>query len=545
MAVGSANFTNTALGKGRQYEELLVYDSSYNNNLCELFLDRFDRIYKNSLEFLSETTKKKLKNYIIKTDAVFFLTTDEKTDTIVDRITDATSVVTSAQPLVIEVMEEKQRLEEKILEIERIEKIVEQVTKKHKDGYIFESKEKLRNLKDKLKEFVTKTHKKTEELIDKRNWLYFNRSDQRVYIKEGENAILYTSEESQEKIKEELIKLGNFIESYFIFGSQKDREVLKRCFESVLFAFVSPFIWLMRRELKKDKAEEKVAEIPVILILGGLANTGKTKLLLFINKLLGNRFEVFNYRDIYHRNQRILYDLFGTENLFPILVDEIYDNFFKGEGERLIKSLTNILVDPHPCLLGTSNIGFSAEAQVIRRIYYLHFESPFSEDRNLKKNADSYFEEKVGFVDDYLFKVFSFRFIKLMQNGDYFRLEDPLWGGRRVFRELYEEVGLAIPDFVGERPYGDYYKTGSIEWQALFLTKKDEFKEMKDAGETYLVIDLRSLYDARDAEQLKNKLPPSVVKSPGTPMIIYKKRFYDFIGYKEGFGRKIIHFLKR
>jgi len=55
---------------------------------------------------------------------------------------------------------------------------------------------------------------------------------------------------------------------------------------------------------------------------------------------------------------------------------------------------------------------------------------------------------------------------------------------------------------------------------------------MKDSNETYYVIDLNGIYDAKEAEQLKNKLPPSVVKSPGTPLIVHKKRFLNFIGYK-------------
>jgi hypothetical protein len=48
----------------------------------------------------------------------------------------------------------------------------------------------------------------------------------------------------------------------------------------------------------------------------------------------------------------------------------------------------------------------------------------------------------------------------------------------------------------------------------------------------------KSIYEPRDAEQLKNKLPPSVVKSSGTPLILHKYRFLQFIGQKEGFLKK-------
>ncbi len=545
VAIGSANFTQTAFSNKNQYEELLVYDSSYKPEICQLYLKRFEEIYKNSLEFFTTKTKRKLKDTlktgetaVIQSNSVFIVTTEEKTEMIIEKVNKAASVINSATPLVVEVQTGRAKLEEKLMEIERIEKIVEHVTRKSKSGYSFETKDKLRNLKGKLKEFVSKSHKRSQELLDKRNWLYFNKSNFQFYLKEEDYAVPYVSEMEKDELRDYLTRLTHFIESYYIFSTRKDREVLKRCFEAILFAFTSPFIWMMRREVKKERSEEKVAEIPIILILGGLANTGKTKLLLFINKLLGNNFEVFNYKDVYHRNQRILYDLFNTSNLFPILVDEIYDNFFKGEGERLIKTLTNTLTEPHPCLIGTSNIGFSAEAQVIRRIYYLHFESPFPEDKETKEKADLYFEEKVGHIDDKLFRYFLQKFTEFL-NEKYFKLEDPLYGGRIVFKSLFEEAGLSLPDFISDKPCGDYYKIGSIEWQALYFTKKEAFKKMKEGGEEFLVIDLRSLYDAKDAEQLKNKLPPSIIKSSGTPLILYKDRFFDFIGYREGFIERV------
>lgn len=205
----------------------------------------------------------------------------------------------------------------------------------------------------------------------------------------------------------------------------------------------------------------------------------------------------------------------------------------------MIKSLTNTLTEPHPCLIGTSNIGFSAESQVIRRIYYLHFGSPFSEDRLLKEKAERYFEERVGSVDDFLFRHFLKEFLKRIPEHRMDTLEDPLYLSRKIFRDLFRQTDLAVPDFISERPCGDYYKLGSIEWRAFYLTRRSEFREMRDQGESYLVVDLKSLYEARDAEQLKNKLPPSVVKSSGTPLILHKKRFLEFIGHKEGLWWRI------
>jgi len=538
VMVGSANFTNAAFSNRGQFEELIVYDSFHNPSFCDSYIKRFNEIYKNSVDFLSEKTRKKLQSLILKAENIMIFTPDDRADNIVEKVNRQIQSGGDASTLVVEVMEEKEKAEKRIMEIERIEKIIENVTKKTKDGYSFEQKQKLLTLKEKLKEIVSFSHRKTQEFIDKRNFLYLNPANWEFYIKENEQAVSYDANLTEEKLKENLKKLVNFVNSYWEFAVYKDREVLKRVFEAILFAFTSPFIHRIRKSVKKNKGDEKLAEIPIVLILGGLANTGKTKLLLFINKLLGNNFEVFNYKDIYTKTQRIIYDLFYTNNIFPILVDEIYDNFFRGEGERLIKTLTNTLTEPHPCLIGTSNVGFSAESQVIRRIYYLHFGSPFSEDKKIKERAERYFEEKVGIIDDSLFRYFLSEFARRMTEEEFFKIEDPLSLSRKIFIDMFSLSGIELPDFISQSPCGDYYKIGSQEWQAFYLTRKKDFKEMKDGGERYLVIDLKSIYEPRDAEQLKNKLPPSVVKSSGTPLILHKYRFLQFIGQEEGFLKK-------
>lgn len=539
VMVGSANFTSSAFSNRGQFEELIVYDSSYNPSFCDAYIKRFKEIYENSMDFLSEKTKKKIQSLILRAENILIFTPDDRAEAIVEKVQRQIQAGGDAGSLVIEVMNEKERTEKRIMEIERVEKIIENVTKKTKDGYSFEPKQKLVTLKEKLKEIVSFSHKRTQEFIDKRKFLYFNHANWEFYIKENDHAVSYNDNLTDEELRDNLIKLVNFVNSYWEFAVYKDREVLKRVFEAILFAFTSPFVYLIRKSVKKNKGDEKLAEIPIVLILGGLANTGKTKLLLFINKLLGNNFEVFNYKDIYTKTQRILYDLFYTNNVFPILVDEIYDNFFRGEGERLIKTLTNTITEPHPCLIGTSNVGFSAESQVIRRIYYLHFGSPFSEDKKIKEKAERYFEEKVGIVDDSLFRYFLVEFAKRMTEEEFFKIEDPLSMSRKIFINMFEKAGVDVPDFISHSPCGDYYKIGSQEWQALYLTRRKEFKEMKDEGEKYFVIDLKSIYEPKDAEQLKNKLPPSVVKSSGTPLILHKERFLQFIGQKQGFLKRV------
>jgi len=55
---------------------------------------------------------------------------------------------------------------------------------------------------------------------------------------------------------------------------------------------------------------------------------------------------------------------------------------------------------------------------------------------------------------------------------------------------------------------------------------------MKEEGNECLIIDIDKLYGSnfRKVEQIRNKLPPDVVKANGTPMVLRKKEFLSFIG---------------
>jgi len=543
IAFGSANFTTTAFGNNKQYEELVIYDSDYNPDICKIYTERFSEIYKNSYNFLSDVIKNKAKKNIIQnviqTENVFYITDDEKAKAILEKVNKENIYNADADDIVVISSQKKDAVEKELVLIEKEEKILDILTIKNKDKTVFKPQSKLKNIEEKIKEIIVLSNKKSKNLLDTRKSLIYDKSV--LYVKENNNdeiAVPFAAKTTQDELQKRLIQITNFVDSYYKFAVNPDKDILKNAFESILFAFTSPLIHVIRKSIKDEKEMEKVAEMPIILILGGHSGAGKTKLLRFINGLLGNDFDVFDYaQDIDSRNKIVLYDLFKSNNVFPVLVDEISNNFYKGKGEELIKSLTNNLVEPHPCLIGTSNTEFGAEHQVIRRIYYLNFTSPI--DTNTRKNEiDKYFEETVGNPDDVLFRHFLAEFIERMHNGEtFYTLEDPLYLSRIIFRDMFKSVQLPIPNFISDKPRGDYYKTGSIRWNALYSTQPAYFKKMKDSGENYLVIDLDSIYDTKESKSLQNCIPPSVIKSNGSPLILFEDRFLEFIGKDIRWGK--------
>jgi len=54
-------------------------------------------------------------------------------------------------------------------------------------------------------------------------------------------------------------------------------------------------------------------------------------------------------------------------------------------GEGFIKNLTNAKEGRHPCMIVTSNTDFSANSQVMRRIYYIiHLNNPFDSSKKIE-----------------------------------------------------------------------------------------------------------------------------------------------------------------
>lgn len=178
---------------------------------------------------------------------------------------------------------------------------------------------------------------------------------------------------------------------------------------------------------------------------------------------------------------------------------------------------------------------------MIRRIYYLHFDSVFPEDKKLKAEAERYLEEKVGTFNNKIFRHFVYLFLKRIEDGsELYKDYDPLYLSRQIFMDMYRYAELEIPAHFPSEPFGDYYKKGSEEWRTFYKTQKNLFKEIKENGRLFYVIDV-SGFDKKTKEEIQNKLPPSIVKPTSAPQIIVdKEKFLQFIGIKEGIIKRFL-----
>ncbi|GAB4434911.1 MAG: phospholipase D family protein [bacterium] len=575
VAVGSANFTFQAFN-GKQFEELIVFDDE---RYLKIYSDRFSYLLKESTDFLTQLSYKKLEEVVIKAETVkaktisnstiiandvkaltiensVILTPDEKCEMLLDRCEKTKG---DAETVYEHLEKQKETIYTMEKEIKTVSEIFDNITKMHKNKRIFKSKSEINLIKDKIKSITTITSKKSEEYLDKRSFLVFKNFS---LFKEFENEKgdreakpLSNGGISEENLNEQLQKIESFIKSYTLFTINKNLDNEKKVFEAILYAMMSPLIWMIRKDVANKFGQEKLAEIPLMLILGGQANTGKSKLLMFINKLVGNDFDVFNYKDLDTREHRVIADMLESENIFPIFIDEIEQKFFDSpSGQALIKNATNKLTKPHPCIIGTTNKEFSPRAEIIRRLHYIHFTEPFemSKSSKRKEEADEYLATYVGNVDDTVFKHFtSLLLARVKENSDdFYNQRDVLQSGRTIIKELFESYGIRT-DFISQEFLGDYYKVSSEEWRAIYALHRDKFQERVDGGERILIVDLDNLTAnsqyRNKSEILRNKLPPEVIKTPGTSVLVLRKDdFKKFIGdYESGLSWRIKNLFRK
>ncbi len=598
VAVGSANFTSSAF-ESNQYEELLVFD---NEPYISLYEERIDILMKKSKDVLTPTVVKKIRDSFINSSQLISEEIDnssiksnevvaknikesivkaERVDAnnisnsviVADNVSNArldTGIILSfkdKQDIAYEkCLEIGNKVAEPLNIINRVENEIEQiyeieenikttnellakVTKSKNKRLVFKPKSEVKKISEAIKVSVVKTSEKSEDYIKKRRFFTFKNYNILEYDGSKFMPFLY---QQNDKLFEQVKRLRAFIKSYSLFTVNKEEENERKVTEAILFSLMSVFIWLMRRKTAELHGKEKLAEIPLMMIIGGQANTGKSKLLFFINKLLGNNYDVYNYQEIDVRGQKVIADMLETENIFPLLVDEVEQKLFDSNaGQMLIKSATNKLTDPHPCFIGTTNKEFSPRAEIVRRLYYINFTDPFLMSySDEKKEADRYLNEEVGEIDDTVFRYFLKEMLSIIKEDSetFFTINDPLYYGRKVLRNLFEGAKVDT-SCISDKFIGDFYRTSSIEWKNIFVYHKELFKSDRIDNEDVYLIDLNIIaMDTgykRKADILKNKLPPDVLKSSGETVIaLRKQKFLDFIGLKDS-RKKWFWFFKK
>ena len=530
LIIGSANFTEKAMKSLNQFEELICYDNNFNPELIEIYENRFNEIWSQTIDYVPERLKKTEK------PEVKLFSTDKALEILKENLHKVNIVGVSSEAikdLIKTAEKEKQDIEYKKEIIKNSRDIIDILTKKTKKGIVLAKPEEVEKKKQILSVKITRISKKSEEL-DIRKELIYNDVNNFLYTGEGDNLEIYSKETEKELIKKYIKKIDKFILAYskFTVGEEDAIDTEKRVFEAILYGFTSPFLWKIRDIHIKNKGRDTaLSDIPPFLVIAGQAWTGKTHLLEFISRLLGAHGRYFHYGMMLKPGN--IRDYFYSENIFPLLIDEITKDYFTStassstKGESFIKDITNSLTGKHPCFIGTTNTEFNANMQVIRRIYYLQVNRQF--DKSRKSETDDYFSDIITDLKDELFRDFSYRFAEKINNGDEIIKDgDFLFSAREIFKNYFKISGFKIPDYFIEKPLFDYYKRGSFMWKNLFLTKREGFIFQDDV----IVVNPKIVFegDRFEREKAKKFLDIGIIIEDSVVLILNKEKFLDFIG---------------
>ncbi|WP_456449172.1 phospholipase D family protein [Hydrogenimonas sp.] len=563
VVVGSANFSGRAFGGGRQFEELVAYDSDYNPRFVDHFVSRYETIRAATIDFIPPRIRKKLRTESLE---LLTLSDEESVELLKERIGELQGVVIAPDELSERIKttkrvlaEQEASLKKEIEAIAKTKTVIEIVTRTAKGESRFLQPARIAAKKEQIITRAFQRVQKIREFTDSRVPLLFSEAEGKIFIEEGEERFVpFARPADKEVLREQLTRLGRFIAAYTDFTVNDERETPKRIFEAILFSFCSVYIWRWREEAMWQQGRDEIkSAIPLFMLIAGMAQSGKTHLVTFISRIMGNHGQYYHYvkqaklSSLKQINPQIIHQFFNEETLTPIFVDEITKEYYSSAsaatssymGESFVKNITNAKSGRHPCMIATSNTDFSANSQVMRRMYYIQLNNPF--DSGKKEAAAAYFNDVVEGFGTELYRDFLYRLEKRFDEGIAIDIRDILKPGREIFLEWFDELSLPIPDYFSSKRIDDYYLRGRTIWRDLYNMKHTGFKELKK--ENLILLDDETVFGtklaaSREKKELLQYLPIGVaIEEKGIVRLNYEK-FFEFIGMgskNSGFFGKI------
>lgn len=551
---GSANFSQKAFMGKNQYEELIGNDSNYNSKFVVHFEKRFKEIYENSLDYVPERIKSKIKEspdqflLINDIDTIDFI---KETINQVDKITYSEDIEHSRESI----ESKNAQLQHELKSVIQSKKIFEIVTKKSGGKLIFLSPKEIEKKSELIITKVLKKEIDKKEYEDTRTKMYYNPNKQTLVFGDNtsETFNLFSKKTNLENIKNKIELLGEFIAAYSKFTYRKDTKVTpKRIFESILYAFVSPYIWRIREEYSKlGNSNEVKTSVPLFLLIAGQAQSGKTHLLQFISSITNNNGSFFHYKSaaklssLEQINPQAIDTFLNEENITTVLIDEIDKDYFNSNnsskssymGESYIKNMTNSKEGIFPCILATSNTDFSAHPQTMRRIYYIQLNDPFDASSDEMRE---HFQKTTSSFGIELYQDFLYRLEKKFNEGIVLKLDDFLYLGREIFQEYFSELKISTPNWFSPTPINDYYLRGKEIWYAKYMQNKKAFKDVLSKNE--IILDEEKIFGtkltaSKDKRELIQFLRIGVLKEDKGITKFNRKEFFQFIGLENPIKR--------
>lgn len=554
VIIGSANFSHRAFGDNKQYEELVIYDSDYNPKIVEHFIARYDYIKQSTLDFVPKHIKEKIKKEELK---IITLSDEESLEILKNRIMDMQTAVIIPDELGKDIQATKKLLaqqeedvKKELLSIVQTKTIIEILTKTSKGITTFIQPAQFAKNKEQIITKVLKPVTIIKEFQDSRVKMIYSEMDGHIFLQDEKDGTLtrFAKEADKETLQSKLKLLEKFISVYTTYTINTEQATQKRIFEAILYAFTSPYIWRIREIAMWQQGRDEIKSgFPLFMLIAGMSQSGKTHLLKFISQIMANHGGYYHYAkqaklsSMNEANPQIINQFFEEENLTPIFIDEMTKEYFSSTssatsgymGEGFIKKLTNAKEGRHPCMIASSNTDFSANSQVMRRIYYIQLNNPF--DISKKVDMAEFFTNILNEFGSELYRDFIFRLEQKFEHETKIDMNDILKPAREIFRDYFVMVGMPTPAYFSDLRIDDYFLRGQEMWRDLYSMKHSGFKEDKKSNTILLddeIVFGTKMSVNRDKKELLQYLPIGVLIEEKGIVKLHYENFFKFIGEK-------------
>src|SRR5699024_4206996 len=168
---------------------------------------------------------------------------------------------------------------------------------------------------------------------------------------------IFSTQQPREKVQDQFHLLLDLLKTFQTFSVNPNTEQviqnMQRAFEVMMYSLIYPYIWRIRQEQSlEEESRTSKKDLSSFLIISGGSNSGKTTLLEFVSALLESPNQYYSHNQF--RGKKSLLGLFHSNNLHPILTDEMPHNFFTGKiVEGIVNNLANVLEDNHLYIIRT------------------------------------------------------------------------------------------------------------------------------------------------------------------------------------------------
>ena len=559
VIIGSANFSTSAFdSENYNFENVRIDDSK---KLYDIYLERFNYLLKQTEDYIPERCIRKYREEKV----LLTVSPDTNFDLLFDKLQDRNFGIVITESQLDDLIRRKEIADAEKESAETTRQLIT-VTCKAKDAdgkFRFKNSSEILAKKTKIREIMTlkKYRADKNSKLDVREVLLMDDS-YKLYKKfdaQSDDMQIYSTRLDKDKIKSVLEKINAFTQSYYDFSSMPKEIFCSKIYEMILYAFTSPFIWKIRQNCATIYDEASVADIPMFCIVGGTSGSGKTTALKFVSILTGQTgSQIYDYSRQLDSAGNIR-DLIKSNNVLPILADEIAQSFFRragntvNKGEDMIKSLSNEVPQAGMgTLIGTTNANdFSSREQVIRRIYYLQVDNSLdTKDKKKSGKSKEYLRKIYDGLDDSLFRDFTARFAAdIRDNKEIFTFEDFLCNARKIFLEYYAVCNIEVPRYFPRGLFNDYANKKVDIWRKLFISHKNCFRVKGDVIQVNIDEIFRNSYNVKDQkEKLLNCLDETCFvenSDIGVSWFLRKKEFFKFIDYEQGTFESVTNFLQR